>query len=159
MDDINSFATDAFDEAIAAYTVGIVGARSGQLGAGIGTGAAVLWNERALILTAWHVIQESQPECIWFFFRPKGTLIRQITARRPRASAPADRYLRESVSIMNIAEASDIDLAAIEVPHSISVQYPIQFYDLKAQRATAGIGTSVLLGATPALCSAGGRQL
>src|SRR5260370_13263114 len=76
----------AIEEAVAWHTVGIV-AEDGQ---SIGTGSAILWRQRPLILTAGHLIRGS-PGChTWFFFCPQETIKRSPITGDPRP--PAVRY-------------------------------------------------------------------
>jgi len=63
---------EAIEEAVAWHTVGIV-AEDGQA---VGTGSAILWRQRPLILTAWHVIESSPDDDSWFYFRDEGTMKR-----------------------------------------------------------------------------------
>lgn len=150
MSEVHDAAFEAFEEAVASHTVGIVGTRDGKEGTGIGTGAAVIWKGRAIVLTAWHVVRESPRDRIWFLFRPKGTLARYVTGRRPPPSAPRDRYSRESVPVQEITKDEKLDVAAIHVPLGMGDQHPVVcFHDLSAQSAVATTGTDVILRGHP----------
>lgn len=149
MSELDNAAYEAFEEAVASHTVGIIGTRDGREGAGIGTGAAVTWKGKAIVLTAWHVVSESRQDRIWFLFRPKGTLIRYATGRRPPPSASRDRYLRESIPVQEITKDEKLDIAAIQVPLDIKDQHPIRFHELCAQSAVPKTGTDVILRGHP----------
>jgi hypothetical protein len=150
MSEVHNAAFEAFEEAVASHTVGIVGTRNGKEGTGIGTGAAVIWKGKAIVLTAWHVVRESPRDRIWFLLRPKGTLVRYVTGRRPPPSAPQDRYLREPIPIQEITEDEKLDVAAIQVPLRMGDQHPVVcFHDLSAQSAVATTGVDVILRGHP----------
>ncbi|PYT78208.1 MAG: hypothetical protein DMG42_01180 [Acidobacteria bacterium] len=71
---------EAIEEAVAWHTIGIV-ADEGQ---SIGTGSAILWRQRPLIITARHVIEDSPDSGIWFYFRDEGTMKRSPIDELPK---------------------------------------------------------------------------
>src|SRR5882762_5523446 len=60
----------AIQETVAWHTVSLITDK----GKSIGTGSAILWGERPLILTANHVVKDSPDDDIWFHFRHDDTM-------------------------------------------------------------------------------------
>lgn len=147
--DINEMAANAFDELVAWYTVGIVGTKDGRDGAGIGTGASVLWDGRPLILTAWHVIRETPIEKLWFLFRPDGTLERYAPGRIPPPPRPSEGVCRASIPILGIVKDEGSDIAAVQVPDGLQDRHRIMFYQLASSSLTPEVGTKVSLRGYP----------
>jgi len=151
--EINEIAVNAFDELIAWHTVGVVASRHGKEGAGIGTGACVLWRGQTLILTAFHNIEGTPNDKIWFFFRPEGTLQRCVTGRIPPTLQRGELYFRESIAVSGIKTDPELDLAAIEVPISVQDRYRTKFYKIDSVSATPAAGAHVMLRGYPSALS------
>lgn len=135
---------EAIEEAVAWHTVGIV-ADDGQ---SIGTGTAILWRQRALILTACHVIESSPDDDIWFYFKHEGTL-----RRSPIHELSHQRGIKykSKVRIAIVARRSteDVDLAALEVQKSIEHEHSVRFFQLTEDAATPSAGTIVTMRGYP----------
>jgi hypothetical protein len=66
-------AVDAFEEAVSRHTVAVVTSNDdGEALRGVGSGAAVRWNGRRLIVTAGHVVSNTPTNQLRFFASPRG---------------------------------------------------------------------------------------
>jgi len=135
---------EAIEEAVAWHAVGIV-ADDGQ---SIGTGTAILWRQRALILTARHVIESSPDDDIWFYFRHEGTL-----RRSPINELSHQRGIKykSKVRIEIVARRSseNVDLAALEVQKSTEHEQSVRFFQLTEDAATPLAGTIITMRGYP----------
>src|SRR5437660_108645 len=101
-------AADAIEEAIAWHTVGIVPGNRPD----IGTGTALAWNSRNLIVTAKHVVKGLSVSDLWFLFRPPDKLTRK-EARQIRLTKE-DLMPRGALRIRELWLADHEDFAVIE---------------------------------------------
>lgn len=134
----------AVEEAVAWHTLGIV-ADSGK---SIGTGTAILWRQRSLILTARHVIESSPADGISFHFRHEGTMKRSPLDEL--WSRPDIRYTRKvALEIRGMRCSKDTDLAALEVPREIDEQYRVKFFELGEGSVTPPSETLITMRGNP----------
>lgn len=135
---------EAIEEAVAWHTVGIV-ADDGQ---SIGTGSAILWRQRALILTAHHVIESSPDDDAWFYFRDEGTMkrapIQDLPNRRDVEYRPKVR-----IKIAGRHSSKDVDLATLEVQKSIEGEHSVRFFELTEESVTPAPGTIITMRGYP----------
>src|SRR5229473_3299376 len=113
----------AIEEAVAWHTVGIV-AEQGQA---VGTGSAILWRQRPLILTAWHVIESSPDDDSWFYFRDEGTMKRSPIDELPNRR-DVEYKAKVRIKIVGQCCSENADLAALEVQRSIEDEHPVRFF-------------------------------
>jgi hypothetical protein len=125
MDDLHNFAADGIEEAISQSTVAILCANSQEIGAG----CAVRWNNRFLILTADHVIGNTNPEDIMFFCRQEGSLIRGNPVDFMR-TGKLKLQPRIHFDVLSCRKDPKLDLAVLEVTGDIEEKYPVRFIDL-----------------------------
>ncbi len=135
---------EAIEEAVAWHTVGIVVEHSKS----IGTGTAILWRQRSLILTAGHVIKSSPDDDIWFYFRDEGTIKRspidELSNRRD-----VEYRAKVGIEIVDRCYSENADLAALEVQRSIEDEHPVRFFDLPEDSATPTPGTIISMRGYP----------
>src|SRR5262249_41373433 len=100
-------AGDAIEEAIAWHTVGIVPKNRPE----IGTGTAIAWSGRNLIVTAKNVVSSVSASDLWFLFRPPD----RLTRGDPRRTQLTERDFlpRQSLPVRDIWRADDEDFAVI----------------------------------------------
>ena len=134
----------AIEEAVAWHTLGIV-ADDGQ---SIGTGCAILWRKRSLILTARHVIESSPDDDIWFHFRHEGTMkrspVQDLPSRRDVEYKPKVR-----IKIVGRCCSEDVDVAALEVQRSIEDEHSVRFFELAEESITPTAGTIITMRGYP----------
>lgn len=142
----------ALQESLSWSTVGIVADYQGHEGQGIGTGTAIRYAGRKMILTAEHVIKDTPTERLYFFFRPEGNLnyaefgeIRDI-----RGIATSLLKLRERISIARIVFSQEYDLAAILVDGDPDQKHSVRFFDVKDDSVTPPADTVALIKGYPA---------
>ncbi len=144
MDDIHlgHLAAEAVEELVASYTVGIVGQGSHGPGTAIGTGFAVEWRRQVMILTASHVIRDTPPALLRFFFRPAGSLEREDVAH---GSAGVRFALAEQVDIQAIWNNKAEDVAAILPDRHFRTRFNVQVYLLDPVDTMLSPGARVML--------------
>src|SRR5437879_122369 len=135
---------EAIEEAVAWHTVGIV-ADDGQ---SIGTGSAILWRQRPLVLTAGHVIERSPDDDIWFYFRHEGTMKRFPIEELPNRR---DVKYKAKVRIKIVGRycSQNPDLAALEVERSIDCEHRVRLFELLEDSATPPSGTVITMRGYP----------
>lgn len=135
---------EAIEETVAWYTVGII-ADDGQ---SIGTGSAILWHERPLIITARHVIEDSPDDDIWFYFRHEGTMRRAPVRELPN-QRDVQYKAKVKIQIVTRLSSANIDIVALEVQRSIERQHPVRFFELVEESVTPQIGTVITMRGYP----------
>ncbi len=135
---------EAIEEAVAWHTVGIV-AEQGQA---IGTGSAILWRQRPLILTAHHVIEGSSNDDIWFYFRDEGTMKRSPIDELPNRR-DVEYKSKVKIKIVGRCCSENADLAAFEVERSIEDKHPVRFFELAEDSSTPPTGTIISMRGYP----------
>src|SRR5260370_4915278 len=135
---------EAIEEAVAWHTVGIV-AEQGQA---IGTGSAILWHQRPLILTARHVVEGSPDDDIWFYFRDEGTMKRSPIDELPNRR-DVEYKSRVRIKIVGRCYSEKVDLAALEVERSIEDEHLVRFFELAEDSATPPSGTIISMRGYP----------
>ncbi len=135
---------EAIEEAIAWHTVGIA-AEDGQ---SIGTGSAIFWRQRPLILTAGHFIDGSPDDDIWFYFRHEGTMKRSPIEELPHSR---DVEYKTKIRIKTVSRyySQKPDLAALEVERSIDREHRIPLFELPEDSATPLSGTVITMRGYP----------
>jgi hypothetical protein len=141
-------AIEAIEEAVAWHTVGIAHSLDGKPKAAIGTGAVVRWRTFVAIITAHHVIRETDLGDFGFFFRPSGTFLR---------GHPDDQSLRnrlqyypaKDIAISEVVENSALDLAALIVPADIAEREMVRPFEIDSSSAVPSVGDVVLLRGHP----------
>lgn len=136
---------NAIQEAVAWHTVCLVVDKSQS----IGTGSAILWRGRPLILTANHVIKDSRNDDIYFHFRHEGTMM--VAPLDEFRSHPKMKYKKKvKIEIGRRHASEDLDLAVMEVQGSISADHPVQFFAIPEDAVTPSAGTIVVVEGNPA---------
>jgi len=135
---------EAIEEAVAWHTVGIVADDSQS----IGTGSAVLWRQRPLIITARHVIEDSSDSDIWFYFRDDGTMKRAPIDELPRRRDVEYRP-KARIKIAGRFCSDNVDIAALEVLRSIENEHLVQFFALVGDCVTPTAGTIITMRGYP----------
>lgn len=139
-------AADAIEEAVAWHTVGIVTGSGESRWQGIGTGAAIRWRGSHHILTAEHVLRQTDPEDLRFFFRPDETLRREereVLLTRPGVPM---RWLLPPADLQVAAPIVDggIDLAVIPVRADLETNRPVRFFDIASGQTTPPENTTLI---------------
>src|SRR5205807_4471399 len=147
----NLEAQKAFWQRAYSHTVGVVnlrlekiGIRNGQqiYGEEVGTGSAVRWRERDLILTAGHIANDAGISELEFFLRASGTINWDSEARATDVSH------RVALEIEQIALCTSEDLAAIVLrPNAARVDFLTLNEDTFS---SPPVGANVLLFGHPA---------
>ena len=135
---------EAIEEAVAWHTVGIVVEHSKS----IGTGTAILWRRRPVILTARHVVEGSPNDDIWFYFRDEGTMKRSPIDELPKRR-DVEYKAKVRMKIVVRCGAENSDLAALEVERSIGDEHPVRFFDLAEDSTTPPSGTIISMRGYP----------
>ena len=131
--DVKVRMAEAAEEAMSSHTVGLV-SKTRPI---VGTGTAIRWGDKSLILTAKHVVEPISPDDLRFTFRGPGTLER---AYREELDAAEQRRVMSSQLIPIAAIKSDNveDLAVIEVPPDLHEKQNVTFYTVTPVRITEG---------------------
>lgn len=143
---VDGLAADGVEAAINSSTVGIVSGSGPSLFTGLGTGSLIRWQGRNLILTAAHVIRETNHED-YRFFLPLGP---PRTAGRDEILTMAgvpDRQLLpfSELALGTIAVDKALDLAAMEVDERLDGRHPAaQFADLALGGTTPDQGHVII---------------
>jgi hypothetical protein len=139
-------AADAIEERVAWYTVGIVTGSGERKRQGIGTGAAVRWRGQHYILTAEHVLRETDPQDLRFFFRPDNTLRREEREEVMARPGVPTRWLLPPADLQVAAPIvdADLDLAVIPVRSDLQKSRPVLFFEIDAGRASPAENTTVI---------------
>lgn len=128
MDDKSAAAIEAVEDAIRKTTVGIVSGSGDHKWKGLGSGSLVLWNQKAIILTAFHVIQGTAAEDLRFFFataKPPKKVDRDVILGISGLSS-SKMHPFAAVKILGIHADTELDLAAVEIlPESIPKGAPV----------------------------------
>jgi hypothetical protein len=127
-----SSASDAVEAAIREMTVGIVYGSGERKWQGIAAGTLVRWRGRPLILTAEHVVRDTEPEDFRFFFRHEGPPIpveRDILLSLPGVPTAVLKMFSQ-IELGRVVMNRELDLAAIEVDSSLEEKFPCRFFDL-----------------------------
>jgi len=135
---------EAIEEAVAWHTVGLV-AEQGQA---IGTGSAILWRQRPLILTARHVVEGSADNDIWFYFRDEGTMKRSPIDELPNRR-DVEYKSKVRIKIVGRCCSEKVELAALEIERSIKGEHPVHFFELAEDSATPPSGTIINMRGVP----------
>jgi len=141
--------TFAFEEHVAWHTVGIVC----DDGKAIGTGVAVSFAGRNLVITAAHVVQETRPDRISFMFRPPGTLVRaplpEAASRRHQVAVTP----RIEARIADVIADRTLDIALLAVSWELSRERRVRFFELRPDALAPVAGTIVLSKGYPTDCA------
>jgi hypothetical protein len=105
---------EAFLLSLARSVVGIVGKYKGEFGKGIGTGTLVLLEGLPCILTAAHVIHDSEPGELRFFMPGQIEIQEHALGDLPRVR-PTDVLPREPLNIRSLRQDFELDAALIEL--------------------------------------------
>ena len=130
--EISELASDAVEHAIRSSTVGIVSGSGEQKWIWNGTGTLIRWKGRHLILTAYHVIEDTLPEDLRFFLPPDSPPIkveRETMLKMPGAPIGLMRTFTE-IELGRIVTDTELDLTAIEVDGNLAEKFPARFFDL-----------------------------
>ncbi|HEY0704688.1 MAG TPA: hypothetical protein VGD60_18080 [Candidatus Acidoferrales bacterium] len=119
----NKLEHKAFAEAIMSHSVGILT----DQGRGVGTGTLVRFGDTRAILTAWHVIEGSQPEDIRFAFRTVGSL--HEAPLREFAPEPTPLLAGQALEISRIVRDIPTDIAAVVLDQEQQISPPAALYD------------------------------
>lgn len=139
---IRALATSAVEEAVTSHTIGIIGETEDGPRSGIGTGTAIEWRGRRMILTAAHVVRATDPSQLGFLFRPEGTIQREYVENR----TPSVRFFRaEEIELRGIRSLDPLDLAVIDVSPELDVNHPVTFFPLDSVATTPAPGTMVMI--------------
>jgi hypothetical protein len=125
-------ASDAVEAAIREMTVGIVYGSGERKWQGIAAGTLVRWGGRPLILTAEHVVCDTEPEDFRFHFRHDGPPIpveRDILKSLPGVPTALLKGCTE-LELGRVVMNRELDLAAIEVQGDLEEKYLCRFFDL-----------------------------
>ena len=125
-DDISDHFRLATLELIARYTVGI----AVENNTGIGTGTLVLIGGERFILTAAHVIGQSNPNDIRFWMRPARALREKAAANTTNAEI-GGFSLGVHLPIVEILKDSRTDIAALKLDSSFVLQEAVEVYDVR----------------------------
>lgn len=128
-------------------TVCIVRVSGDRTQADNGSGTLVRWRWRYLILTAAHVIDNSQPGDLRFLFPPANTLTTLTYAEVQTLSTVPAETIRWWVELElgRIVSDPDLDLAAIEVPSELDEQHSVCFADLVEGGQTPPEGQKIII--------------
>src|SRR5262249_1056049 len=137
----------AVEEQIAWHTVGVVHGSGNEKWQGIATGCAIHWNGHFLILTADHVVRDTDPKDLRFFFRAPGTLDRAQREEILQAKGVATNQLLPfgKIQIGNVIQSRKFDLAAIPVNPRIEDRKLIQFFKLASGGNTPIQGSPLVI--------------
>lgn len=152
---LNQNASSAFEEAVRSRTVGIANLvleeiphsseqDQRQFFESVGTGSALYWRGRELLLTAKHVLDRASGADLRFFPRVLG----YIESATPSQFAPAalpDMSAREKISVDKIIRCAWEDLAAIVFSRGAAAAYKIDFHVLDGNVSVPRPGTNVLM--------------
>ena len=120
---------DAVEEAVYSHTVGIVP----KEGSTIGSGVAISWGARQLILTAEHVIRKIPQDALRFFVRPAAPLQQRQPDGSRQASMTGASIELEVESIVKIEER---DLAVVELSKRVKLPPMLDFFSLSQHPPT-----------------------
>jgi len=120
----------AIQEQIARHMVGIVYGSGNHKWEGIGTGCLIKWKGSFVIVTADHVICDTNPEDLRFFFRPDETLKHASREELQALRGAPTKELKpfEELRLIQIIRNPDLDIAAIEVDSDIEKKYAAEFF-------------------------------
>jgi len=138
---------DAVEEQVAWHTVGIVSGSGDPKWLGIGTGCAIRWHDQDFILRADHVIRDTDPRDLRFFFRAPGALNRKERSELLELKGVATKSLvpfRET-QIGEPIRFPELDIAAIPVNRQIEHEPLVQFFRLNEGGQTPPEGSQLII--------------
>src|SRR5262249_10675890 len=137
---------DAVEEQVAWHTVGIVSGSGDQKWQGIGTGCAIVWNERHFIVTADHVIRDTDPRDLRFFFRAGKLNRTERNELLGLKGVPTKALLSfREIEIGEIFRLPEFDIAAIPVNRHLESEKIVQFFPLNEGGQTPPQGACILI--------------
>lgn len=140
--DIRELATSATEEVVTSHTVGIISETKDGPRTGIGTGTAIEWRGRRMILTAAHVVRTADPSQLRFLFRPEGAIQREYVESR----TPTGRFFRaEEIEVRGMRSLDPLDLAVIDVSSDLDANHPVTFFPLDSVATAPSPGTVVMI--------------
>lgn len=134
----------ALAERIAHHSVGIIV----DHGTGVGTGAAILWAGRRLIVTARHVIIDDDPETISFLLPPDAPMILP-GFDHAGLRAKAEVVIVQKLKVDDIVSEREADLAAIVLSLENALPGRLAFFEVDANSRSPSAGTLVLVHGLP----------
>src|SRR5262249_40675560 len=131
-DTINA-AADAIKEAVARHTVAIITRNEADDPLrGVGTGVAILWNNKRLILTAKHVVRNTPTGELRFFARPPGPIRRagaeELRAMRGVPTREINTFDPLKIGRGIMSRSDGIDLAVLEITEHAVPEDRLQFF-------------------------------
>jgi hypothetical protein len=147
MSDEQNAKADAIEEAIAWSLVGIVNGSGDELWQGIGTGTLVRWRDRHLLLTADHVINDTDPADLRFFLRSDAPIVRTSRSELLALRGVPAETLRpfEQLDLGGIHRDTKLDLAVLEVDEGIQEKHQVRFAELEEKAASPPEGSTVVI--------------
>jgi hypothetical protein len=143
--DLDRAAMRGIEEAVQWHTLGIVSNYEGLEGKGIGTGNAIQWKEQRIILTAAHVVKDTDWEKLWFFTRPEGTIQRVESTSVHSLHRDAKICERIPLPIRDVIINEEDDLALLVLPHDSELNQKVQFFELTPALTVPDHTSSVLM--------------
>lgn len=128
-------------------TICIVKVLADRTNADNGTGTLVRWRGRHLILTAAHVIENSQPEGLRFLFPPANTQpTLTFEEMQTLRTLPAEKIIWwVELKLGRIVSDPNLDLAAIEVSSDLGEEHSVCFADLVEGGQTPPEGQKIII--------------
>jgi len=142
-------AVDAVAEAVSRHAVAIItNNEAGEALRGVGSGVAIRWNGRQLILTARHVVRDTGRKDLRFFASPEGPMRTVSSEDLQKLPGVPTRDLKAfdpiviKTGVMSAGE--DLDLAWLEVGENGVPEDRLSFFDLDAHSTTPSVGQETL---------------
>jgi hypothetical protein len=150
-DDQLNAAAEGIEDAVRRSTVGVVCGSGSKKGQGIGTGTLVRWKGHHLILTAEHVISDTIPGDLRFFFpqdAPPTNVDRETLLHLKGVPTSGLRPFTE-IQLGPLAHERDLDLAIMPVKGGLEIEYHLQFFDLTPGGRTPPEGQTIIVTGFP----------
>ncbi len=135
----------AIQEAIASHTVAIVAGVGDRELREIGTGTGILFDRRAFILTARHVIDDTPVEALRFFCRPDGPLrnMARDEFRREEGVRYEELHLIEQLPVLNRVLWDEEDLAVLELAEGVEARHRLRLFNFDQGETTPDEGYGI----------------